>query len=625
MKRIIYTLALAAVLTSCSGFLKEQPTTRLLDGSAFDTEAALEAQVYGLYGSLPSTFASSNWFYYFNCASPLVHWKSTRNGLLYEQGLRGTLYANQSTGRGLLTSIFGTIYKANAVINGLKDSPVDEAYKKEIEAEARFFRAFMYFYAVRLFGDVPLFTKPVASDKDAYIKRTSYIVVYGQIIEDFQFAFANMRTQARQMEITGLAGRVQKYAAEACLAQVYLQIASMLSSPDDQAFGTIESGEVKPDFTSIGISSADQAWGLALASADDVIANGGYALEDDYRTLFDWDPESESNAFFSKEKIFAMQTTPNGRSNSIASLYTLPAYMVGTLNAETLTHGSTAGMVRPGRFVFQKWARTYGGPSRSDGDNFFYTGCYDPRLDASYIYGHYYATADNNGNPYDSPTKVSFYPSTNGSEQAYYKKYFYPQFDQDAGYADYYLMRLPEMFFVAAEACAELGRDGALGDAYDYIECLHKRARASASEPSTQPQWTRGQFATKEELVVAIFWERVFEMGGEGHEWFDSHRRGAKWLLDNVYEPTHEFLMEKEQSSYRNTYWYARGFELPRTLENVRNCLLCDYPQYEILYNQALTSADQNYFNSSKAVFNVSAGGSTTNEDYDHEEDILPW
>ena len=87
----------------------------------------------------------------------------------------------------------------------------------------------------------------------------------------------------------------------------------------------------------------------------------------------------------------------------------------------------------------------------------------------------------------------------------------------------------------------------------------------------------------------------------------------------------HQFFLEPDQVSYANSYWYGRGYELPLTLDNVRNCLICDYPKYEILYNQALTSSDQNYFNSTKAIFNVSGGGGSNNESYDDEEVILPW
>ena len=184
------------------------------------------------------------------------------------------------------------------------------------------------------------------------------------------------------------------------------------------------------------------------------------------------------------------------------------------------------------------------------------------------------------------------------------------------------------MYFIAAEASARLGKNGVLGDAYAYIGVLHNRAQGKLDpsvEDSEFPKWDNGQFASTEELITEIFWERVYEMGGEGHEWFDSHRLGAKWLLENINEPLHRFLQEPGQSSYRNTYWYGRGYELPLTLDNVRNCLMCDYPKYELLYNQALTSNDQNYFNSSKAVFNVSGGGNSSNESYDDEEDNLVW
>lgn len=622
MKKIIYICILSLLLPSCD-LLKEEPTTRLLGGSAFDTKPALEAQMFGIYGTLPSTFFSSHWFYYFNCASHLVHWKSTRSGLLIEQALRGTLYADQNTGRGLLTSMYATINKCNILLDGLETSPVDPIYKAKIEGEAKMIRGMMYFYLVRLFGDVPLHVKQVTRDTDAYIKRTSYLKVYEQILKDLEEAFTMMAGPGEVSIANINGGRPHKYAAKAFQAQVYLQIASMLASPDDQAFGTLESGEVKPDFAFIGIDSPEEAWRLALNAADEVIGSGAYALEADYRNVFNWDPSKTNNAFFSKEKILAIQMTPNGGS-STASLYTLPGYMVGTQNAESLTHASNPGMIRPSRYVFQKWARTYGGKTRQDGEDVFYITCNDPRLDASYIYNEYYATADDKGTRYETPKKVTIYPSKNGSDQCYFKKYFFPQFDQDAGYADYHLIRLPEMYFIAAEACAQLGESGVLGDAYDYIEVIHSRARASADTPSEQPKWDKGQFASAEELVTAIFWERVYEMGGEGHEWMDSHRHGAKWLLNNLYVPMHMFLLEPEQASYKSTYWYARGYELPLTFDNVRNCLICDYPKYELLYNQALTSNDQNYFNSSKAIFNVSGGGASNNEDYD-EEITLPW
>lgn len=633
MKKILYLCVLSLLLPSCT-LLEEKPTTRLLDGSAFDTEPALEAQITGLYGTLGSTFYSPHWFYYFGSASQLVHWKGDREGLLFEQGLRGTLYADQTSGRNIMRSLYATINKANVLLAGLENSPVDDVYKSRIEGEAYMIRGMMYFYLVRMFGNVPLHVKPMLSDKDAYVKRTDFHDVYVQIIHDLNNAFEMMPGPDEMNPVNAAAGRPHKYAAKALLAQVYLQIASILHTADYQAFGTLDTGEIRPDFSrkDIGIASAEDAWRLALSCADEVIESNAYQLEGDYRNLFDWDPESQTNAFFSKEKIMTVQTTPNGGTSTL-SMSTLPAYMVGTQNAVTLTHASTPGLIRPSRYVFQRWARMYGGDKIEHSADIVYTSCNDPRLDASYIYNEYTATADERtGKRYDTPTKIKVYPtprssSQNDTDQAFYKKYYYPQFDQDAGYADYYLLRLPEMYYIAAEACAQLGTSGTLGDAYDYIDVIHSRARGELDPGAPQsefPKWTKGQF-TKEELVTEIFWERVYEMGGEGHEWFDSHRLGAKWVLENLNEPLHRFLQEPAQSSYRNIYMYARGFELTLTLDNVRHCLMCEYPKYEILYNQALTSNDQNFFNTSKAGFNVSGGGSSNNESYNDEEVILPW
>ena len=628
------------LLPGCA-LLDEEPTTRLLGGDAFDTEYALEAQMTGIYGTLNSTFFGTNWIYYFNCTSPLVHWKSARQGLLFEQALRGTLFADQNTGKGLLSSMFATVHKANALIVGLKDSPVDETYKRRIEGEAKLIRAISYFYLVRIFGDVPLHLKPVNTDKDSYVKRTSYLKVYEQIVKDLNDAF-EMMPAATEMSGQNVAdGRPHKYAAKAFLAQVYLQIASILNTADYQAFGTLATGEVRPDFTAMEIENAEEAWSLARDCADEVIDCGCYSLEKDYRNLYNWDPEDNKgpeatggNAYFSKEKIFALQMTPNGGSSAL-SMYTLPAYMEGTQNGISFTHASTPGMIRPGRYVFQRWARTYGGEKTTEDGYDYYHTCNDPRLDASYIYNSYIATGNDNGK-YEKPTEVAVYPSKKdskkgiipsqtGADQAYFKKYMFPQFDQDAGYADYYMLRLPEMYYIAAEACAFLGTSGRHGDAYAYIEAIHQRARGELIPGNTavsdQPKWAAGQFS-QEELVAEIFWERVYEMGGEGHEWLDSHRLGAKWLLENVYEPVHSFLKEPAQESYSGIYWYNKGYELPLTIDNVRNCLICDYPKYEILYNQALTSSDQNYFNSTKAIFSTSGGGGANNEIYDDEEDF---
>lgn len=622
-----FTLIIMALLAvSCSDFLKEKPTTSYMENIVFDSEESLESLTYGLYRLTLSSTASTTMFYNFGCSSRFIQWKkANRSGRQYEQYLRGTLYADQSQGSSILRTQFSAIQSCNVVLRGLKSSPVDEAYRREIEAEAKFLRAVNYFYAVRMFGDVPLFTEPRNSDEDSYVKRTSFKKVYAQIEEDLNFAFEYMRDEQRQLEISGQSGRVSRYAAKAFLCEMYLQIGSLLASPEDQAFGTVETGYVRPDFSEMGITTAAQAFRLALDAADEVINDGPYQLETDFATLFAWEPGAAVNAYSSKERIFVMQNTPNGGSDSRFTMNTLPNYLQGTVQAETLYSCSTAGYIRPFRMVLDRWSKTYGGTLKTSDGLQFYTDCNDPRYAATYI-TDYYQTAGSSG-MLATPKHVWTYPYENGT-QPYFRKYFCSSYNADAACADFYLLRLADIYLAAAEASAMLGENGKLGDAYDYIEKLHQRARGelnASAVQSDQPKWEKGQYGYGEELVTAIFWESIFETHGEGREWFNSHRHGATWLLNNVYEPMHEFLMAPEQETYRSQWWYHLGFELPRTVHNTRCSLLCEYPEYEIRYNKALTMKDQNVFTSVNSVYDVTAGGNGTNEEYEDEEDNFPW
>lgn len=645
MKRnLIYVILVLFSLASCADFLKERPTTSLTGEYAYESELSLEAHVTSLYDAVYDyADVSIRWLGY---CSPLVHWKSySREGLSYQQCLQGSFIASQTNGRGVISNQFSNVYNCNALLEGLKTSPVDEEYKTAIEAEARFIRAFVYFQLVRMFGDVPIYRKPPKTEADYNIPRDSFKDVYAFILEDLDFAVRNMRLKEEQEAVNGQTIRAHRTAAYALKAKVYAQIGSLLSSPDDQAFGTLKTGEVKPDFTHVGINSADDAWKEALAAADYVIdPQNGYLLEPDFRHLYRWDMAQHPEDFNSRERILVAQYTPNGTRTNYASLYTLPAFFVGTSNYST-QNSSYCNLV-PSRYIFQRWAETYGGDKGKDTNNKnIYVNCRDPRFDASFIYNIWYQYMDSDGvtppNPGQEYVRVGGYPNNGYVYSAHwksspcYRKYFSPTFDVSPGHAGIYVMRLAEMYFIAAEASAWTGEVGRLGDAYDYIEAIHARARASVDGQQAEvPKWTKGQYGYGEELVAAIFWEKVFEMCGEGHEWYDTHRYGGNWIVKNIYYPIHDFLLLPEQStpnnsgqSYNMLWWYQKGHRLPLTLNSARASLLCEYPEYELIYNTSLTVDDQNFFNHSKGDFfsqtdNVNGGGNNSGfEDYEEGDD----
>ena len=48
-------LGLSLSLSSCTGFLKEAPTTSLSETSVYNSESALESQIYGVLSSFYGT------------------------------------------------------------------------------------------------------------------------------------------------------------------------------------------------------------------------------------------------------------------------------------------------------------------------------------------------------------------------------------------------------------------------------------------------------------------------------------------------------------------------------------------------------------------------------------------
>jgi hypothetical protein len=98
------------------------------------------------------------------------------------------------------------------------------AVKQQLMGEAKFLRAFFYFYLTNLYGDVPLTT---SSDytANAVLSRSSQQLVYQQIIADLlsaQSLLSNGYVAADAETATTERVRPNKWAATALLARAYL-------------------------------------------------------------------------------------------------------------------------------------------------------------------------------------------------------------------------------------------------------------------------------------------------------------------------------------------------------------------------------------------------------------------
>ena len=596
IKKIILSAALLA-LVSCSGFLDEEHATSFSEESVYSTEYALEAQMYGCYDAMHSlNLWKGTMSEFLHTGSGLLIWAGQR---ATDEWQSGAFFAKYSTctyaNSNIWSALYNAIFRCNCLLDHLPDSPVEESYKTELAAEARLLRAISYFTAVRLWGDVPLILTAATSQKEVTNPRTNFVKVYEQIIDDLTFAEQYMRDSRRAEEAQPGRGRPNRMAATAFKASVYLTIGSLLGSPDDNFWDNSKPGRT-PDFSALGITSARDAYSLAYETSESVINGGVYSLASDFRQLFRW---TEPEDWMLPERIICLESS-NKAGGNYNSLRMLPHYPEGTVN--TSTRNSNTGRVRPSRFMLDNIIRLSGGSKGKDPDNAdIYVSTTDPRLNATYLIT--YTNINKN-------KKIKTYPLTGNVDSdasdvylPFFRKYLDPTYDASSGKADFYLMRLAEQYLISAEAAAALSQtpgDEWWEKAVSRINDIRRRARQSTdgAEATMPVDLKSDDCKTSEELVNMVFWERCMEMAGEGHEWFDTHRKGARWLSETIARPANRFYMD---NPYMTKYWKftfagadQRGYIYHEDVNDLRKSLLVALPQSELIYNTEIT--EQNDF-----------------------------
>jgi hypothetical protein len=114
--------------------------------------------------------------------------------------------------------LYKAIYRANAVLEGLATSGIAADKVAQLRGEAKFLRAFSYYYLINNWGDVPLITATDV-EKNAVAVRSRVDDVYLQITADLQSAVLLLPVAYSSNEKV----RANKWAAMAMLARVLLQ------------------------------------------------------------------------------------------------------------------------------------------------------------------------------------------------------------------------------------------------------------------------------------------------------------------------------------------------------------------------------------------------------------------
>ncbi|MFV0267212.1 MAG: RagB/SusD family nutrient uptake outer membrane protein [Draconibacterium sp.] len=283
----IYIVAIAAlILASCSeSFLDSEPLTSLTTGNFYRTTEDAELAIVGCYDGIQVLYASG---VAFPVASEVLSdncYGATGNTDGYGYQVMDELDISRSPGdvdllNDTWIAYYKAIYRTNVLLQQLDniDWEGDSTLKYSIESQARFLRAYAYFDMVRLWERVPLLTEPSSEN----IPQADPADTYSIIAEDLKFAAEN---GAETIE----AGRVNRWAAKAMLARVYLFYTGYYGASD-----------------LAGIVSKSEA----LQGLEEVIASENYNLVEEFKNLW---PAASS---YINEAGDGLATTYAGKDNA---------------------------------------------------------------------------------------------------------------------------------------------------------------------------------------------------------------------------------------------------------------------------------------------------------------------
>ena len=192
---IIVSLVAILTLSSCNALNIEQQD-KLSASNMWKTSTQVESSTYGIYSRIRSAFIADQlnalfWgelrvgHYMWSCSPRYNVWVG-------KDVMESTM--NASNASASWASMYNAIDQANAVYKYAQDETITMAQDRRDWAvgQAAFARAYCYFWAARIWGDVPLNLLPIesVSQDETYPERAPKAKVYEQIGKDIETALS---------------------------------------------------------------------------------------------------------------------------------------------------------------------------------------------------------------------------------------------------------------------------------------------------------------------------------------------------------------------------------------------------------------------------------------------------
>jgi hypothetical protein len=219
-------------ISGCKKFIEvDFPETSNNANVVYNTDAQAIGVLTGIYAKMGATILS-------NLSNPVILGMPIYSGLssdeltLFDKNntTLGPYYTNSLSSQipsSFWSDIYSTVFVTNSALEGLNSSTgLTPSVKQQLLGEAKFIRAFCYFYLVNLFGDVPLILG-TNYKQNAMLARTSKDQVYQQIILDLKDAQDLLSEKYLDGSLTAYSAKPEKvrptkWAATALLARTYL-------------------------------------------------------------------------------------------------------------------------------------------------------------------------------------------------------------------------------------------------------------------------------------------------------------------------------------------------------------------------------------------------------------------
>ena len=256
MKNIKYFSLAVAVMaaisfSACKKYIDRNPLSSLTTANFYNTGEQVQLALVGVYNAVGARTVSPGF------SNPTTYYAKmdlyTEIGL--ERGAGGTIASgaydpiNGSVAE-IWAAFYQVIQRANNLLFYMKkaEAVMPPAEYNRVVAEAKVLRAYAYWYLITLYGDVPFFTAPPASQSEFFnYTRTDKKIIIDFLLNEMTEVSVNLDWNP------SAAGRVSKGVAKGIAARL-----AML----DRRYQTVA------DIT------------------DDIILNGGYGLNPVFQNLF---------------------------------------------------------------------------------------------------------------------------------------------------------------------------------------------------------------------------------------------------------------------------------------------------------------------------------------------------